>query len=54
MISSSCSSSNSLRASQMVGILEGPLGEAKFDKSSTVVVIEVLDWLLEVASLIGM
>ena len=62
MISNSCSSSSSFKASQIVGILEGPLGEASedkwlisaaFDRSSIVVVIEVLDWLLEVASLIG-
>ena len=45
----------------MVGILEGPLGEAVADKRSAVlevssafVVTEVLDWLLDVASLIGM
>ena len=57
------SSSNSLSASHMVGILEGPFGDAVDDKrfasdwfleiSSAVVVTEVLDWLRDVAALIG-
>ena len=58
------SSSNSLSASQIVGILEGPFGDAVDDKrfasdwfleiSSAVVVTDVLDWLRDVAALIGM
>ena len=48
----------------MVGILEGPFGDAVDDKrfasdwfleiSSAVVVTDVLDWLRDVAALIGM